>query len=67
MTNGVPNIVPAIGGLVGIGIMAGVANEVIKTVGEQTQPKGKKKKVKQLINTQKPFSNDIEEKIRRMI
>jgi len=64
MTDGVPNIVGPIAGLVGIGVMAGVANEVIKTVGEQGQFKGKKKKARYVT---KSFSEGMDERIRRMI
>lgn len=67
MTDGVPNIVPTIGGLVGIGIMAGAANQVIKTVGKQTNVKGKKKKMLYNTNHSSFSSNSIEQKIRKII
>ena len=72
MTDGVPNIVPAIGGLVGIGIMAGVANQVIKTVGEQSQPKKKSKNRKNPNYVPNPygqvsFASNMDERIKRMI
>ena len=68
----VPNIVPAIGGLVGIGIMAGVANEVVKTVEEQSQPKKKAKNRKNPNYIPNPygsvsFSDSMDERIKRMI
>jgi hypothetical protein len=71
MTDGVPNIVPAIGGLVGIGIMAGVANQVVKQVGEQANPNVKKKKrnPNYVPNPygQTSFSSNMEDRIKRMI
>lgn len=64
MTDEIPNIVPAIGGLVGIGIMAGAANAVIK----QTQGMSGKKKGKKIIKTQNTsFASGMDERIKRII
>jgi len=73
MTDGVPNIVGPIGGLVGIGIMATAANSIIKTVEQQSR--GKKMKVKRNPNpgyTPNPygkasFASTMDERIKRMI
>jgi hypothetical protein len=71
MTNGVPNIVPAIGGLMGIGIMAATAGAVIGTVEQQINM-GKRRKVKNTAkwtttNPFKSFSDGMDERIKRMI
>jgi len=64
MTDGMDNIVPAIGGLVGIGIMAGVANNVIK----QTQGIAGKKKGKKLTKVQNTsFAGSMDDRIKRII
>jgi hypothetical protein len=59
MTEGMPDIVGPIGGLVGIGVMAGAANAIIN----KTQDIGGKKKKKK----GNGFSSGMDERIRRMI
>jgi hypothetical protein len=77
MTDGVPDVMPMIGGLIGIGIMAGVANQLVRNVGEQTrereqEPKQKSKKKKNANYVPNPFGNasfssTMDERIKRML
>ena len=72
MTNGVPNIVPAVGGLVGIGIMAATAGAMINIVNKEVN-KGKPKKYQVKgpkwveKNPLGNFSSNMDERIKRMI
>jgi hypothetical protein len=68
MTDGPGNILPTIGGLVGIGIMAGAASAVIKQT--QKMSGGKKRKNKKLLIQKKltgGFADSMDERIKRMI
>ena len=63
MTNVVPNIVGPISGLVGIGIMAGAANTVIK----QIKPKKDKSKNRIKNYKLKSFSDTMDKRIKNML